>query len=455
MNTLLLLLVAAAACALFANRRARRQAVALGGIDRLSALPGHYAICAALWCLLPALAVYAMASLSHERLLLWHLAEDLRRLVHLGNGDPRWILQLLQTVAAGGHHDDALVLEAAQRYAAHGARLDSWSTALAIAIAIASGAIAWLKVAPVVRARHQLERFAYGCLLASTTVAVLATVGIVLSVLFESLRFFAAVSPLDFLFGLQWSPQLAMRDDQQGSSGAFGVVPLFLGTLVVSAVAMTVALPAGLLGAIHMSEYASPRARNTLKPLIEVLVGIPTVVYGFIAALSVAPLVKELGGALGLAVASENALAAGLVMGIMIMPFVLSLSDDVIRAVPNALREGALALGATRAEMITQVVLPAALPGIIGGGLLAISRAIGETMIVVMAAGLAAKLSANPLDAMTTVTVQIVTLLLGDQAFDNPKTLAAFALGLTLFVTTLALNIAALLVVRRYHEAYD
>ncbi len=440
----------------FAGRRAKRQAVTvLSDAGRLGALPRHYAICAALWCLLPALAVYIAVLAGHEQLLRWYLGDDLRQLAHLAAGDPRWVLQLLQEVVVNGGHEDAMVWEAAQRCAAYSTRIDVWRTVLAIAIATGGGVVGYLQVSPAIRARHRLERFAYGCLLASTCVAVLTTVGIVFSVLFESLRFFSAVPPLDFLLGLHWSPQTAIREGQEGSSGAFGVVPLFVGTLVVSAVAMMVALPAGLLGAIHLSEYASQRARNILKPLIEILVGVPTVVYGFIAALSVAPLIKQLGEWLGLTVASENALAAGLVMGVMILPFVLSLSDDVISAVPASLREGALALGATPAEMITQVVLPAALPGIIGGGLLAVSRAIGETMIVVMAAGLAANLSANPLDAMTTVTVQIVTLLVGDQAFDSPKTLAAFALGLSLFIVTLSLNVISLLVVRRYHEAYD
>jgi len=240
-----------------------------------------------------------------------------------------------------------------------------------------------------------------------------------------------------------------------GSSGSFGAIPLFAGTMLISFIALCVAVPIGLLAAIYLSEYAGPRVRTVAKPLLEILAGVPTVVYGFFAALVVAPFIRDFGSSLGLSVASESALAAGFVMGIMIIPFVSSLSDDVINAVPQSLRDGALALGATHAETIRKVIFPAALPGIVGGILLAASRAIGETMIVVMAAGLAANLTANPLEAVTTVTVQIVTLLTGDQEFDSPKTLAAFALGLMLFVVTLILNVIALHVVRKYREQYD
>jgi phosphate transport system permease protein len=248
---------------------------------------------------------------------------------------------------------------------------------------------------------------------------------------------------------------MAIRSDQVGSSGAFGAVPLFTGTLLIAGIALLVAVPLGLLSAVYMAEYAAPRFRAVVKPLLEILAGIPTVVYGFFAALTVAPFIRDAGTALGLTVASESALAAGLVMGIMIIPFVSSLADDVITAVPHSLREGSYGLGATKSETITLVVLPAALPGIVGGVLLAASRAIGETMIVVMAAGLAANLTANPLEAVTTVTTQIVTLLVGDQEFDSPKTLAAFALGLVLFTITLALNMVALSIVNRYREKYD
>jgi phosphate transport system permease protein len=274
-------------------------------------------------------------------------------------------------------------------------------------------------------------------------------------VLFESIRFFRIVPVTEFLFGLQWSPQMAIRADQVGSSGAFGAVPLFTGTLLIAGIAMAVAVPVGLFAAIYLAEYAKRQVRAVVKPVLEVLAGIPTVVYGFFAALVVGPMLREMGVSLGIPVASESAMAAGLVMGIMIIPFVSSLADDMITAVPQSLRDGSYGLGATQSETIRRVVFPAALPGIVGGVLLAISRAIGETMIVVMAAGLGANLTANPLEAVTTVTTQIVTLLVGDQEFDSPKTLAAFALGLVLFLATLTLNIVAQQVVRRFREQYE
>jgi phosphate transport system permease protein len=283
-------------------------------------------------------------------------------------------------------------------------------------------------------------RLVMGVLIACSTVAVLTTIGIVLSLVFESIQFFQIVPVSDFLFGMHWSPQTAIRTDQVGSSGAFGVIPLLAGTLLISAIALTVSGPVGLYAAIY---------------LLEVLAGIPTVVYGFFAALFVAPLLRHGGETIGLDVSSESALAAGLVMGVMTIPFVSSITDDAITAVPSTLKEGALAMGATRSEMIRQVVLPAALPGIAGGMLLAVSRVIGETMIVVMAAGLTANLTLNPLEAVTTVTVQIVTMLTGDQQFDSAKTLSAFALGLLLFMVTLVLNVIAQRIVKKYREQYD
>jgi phosphate transport system permease protein len=320
---------------------------------------------------------------------------------------------------------------------------------------IAAALLVRRRITPALRARNQVEGILTLILIACSTLAIFTTIGIILSVLYEAIRFFRAVPVTDFLFGLDWSPQMAIRKDQVGSSGAFGAVPVFLGTALISAIAMVVAVPIGLMSAIYLSEYAGKRFRAVAKPLIEVLAGIPTVVYGFFAALTVAPFIRAAGEFLGMNVASESALAAGLVMGIMIIPFVSSLSDDFINAVPQSLRDGAYSLGATKSETIRQVIMPAALPGIIGGVLLAVSRAIGETMIVVMAAGLSANLTVNPLQAVTTVTVQIVTLLVGDQEFDSPKTLAAFALGLILFVVTLCLNVIALYVVRKYREQYE
>jgi phosphate transport system permease protein len=328
-------------------------------------------------------------------------------------------------------------------------------TAIVLAVGIAGLLVARSRISPQLRARNAVERIVQGLLIACSLVAVLTTIGIILSVLFEAMRFFARVPWYEFLFGLTWSPQTAIRADQVGASGAFGAVPLFVGTGLIAAIAMLVAVPVGLFSAIYLAEYAHPRFRAWAKPVLEVLAGVPTVVYGFFAAITVGPFLRTWGEAIGLDVSSESALAAGLVMGVMIIPFVSSLADDMITAVPQSLRDGAYALGATKSEAIRQVVLPAALPGIVGGTLLAISRAIGETMIVVMAAGLAANLTLNPFEAVTTVTVQIVTLLVGDQEFDSPKTLAAFALGLVLFVTTLALNVLALHIVRKYREQYE
>lgn len=305
------------------------------------------------------------------------------------------------------------------------------------------------------RARTYVERFIQGVLIALSIVAVLTTFGIVMSLAFESWRFFEQVPLNEFLFGLQWSPQTALRADQAGSSGAFGAVPIFAGTFLIMLVAMAVAGPIGLMVAIYLAEYAHPTTRKIVKPLIEILAGIPTVVYGFFALLTVGPTIRNFAETLGFAVPTQSAIAAGVVMGIMIVPLISSLSDDVISAVPQSLRDGSLALGATKSETMKQVIFAGALPGIIGAFLLAISRAIGETMIVVMAAGRAANLTGNPFEAVTTVTVQIVALLTGDQEFDSAKTLAAFALGLVLFVITLLLNVIALTIVRRYREQYD
>ena len=350
---------------------------------------------------------------------------------------------------------DPALQAAADRYASMKSTAGAAVLAIGLAVGGAGFGWAWRRISPSLRARNKVERVVNIVLILSSCVAIVTTIGIVLSVLFESIRFFSIIPFWDFLFGLQWSPQTAIRADQVGSTGAFGAIPLFTGTLMITLIAMLVALPVGLFAAIYMAEFASPRFRNVTKPILEILAGVPTVVYGFFAALVVAPAIRGIGESIGLDVASESALAAGIVMGIMIIPFISSLSDDAIVAVPNALREGSLAMGATRSETVVKVILPAALHGIVAACLLAVSRAIGETMIVVMAAGLAANLTANPLDAVTTVTVQIVTLLVGDQEFDSAKTLAAFALGLMLFVVTLALNVFALHIARKYREQYD
>ena len=324
-------------------------------------------------------------------------------------------------------------------------------------LALAGGGWALRRLDPRLRARTWVERALMALLIFASLVAIVTTAGIIFSLIFESLRFFERVPLTEFLFGTRWSPQTAIRADQVGSSGAFGALPLFWGTIFIGAIiAMAVAVPLGLLSAIYLNQYAGPGVRRVLKPALELLAGVPTVVYGYFAALTVAPAVRDLAVALGVRDASaESALAAGLVMGIMIIPFVSSMADDAITAVPQAMRDGSLAMGATQSETVRNVLVPAALPGIVGGILLAVSRAIGETMIVVMAAGLAANLTINPFQSVTTVTAQIVQLLTGDQEFDSAKTLSAFALGLVLFLITLVLNIYALRIVKKYREAYE
>ncbi|PWK59141.1 phosphate ABC transporter permease subunit PstC [Roseicyclus mahoneyensis] len=311
------------------------------------------------------------------------------------------------------------------------------------------------QVAAEFRARQAAERIVHGLMVACSLVAILTTVGIVFALVYEAYRFFEMVPVMDFLFGTRWEPQIPIRADQVAAVGAFGWLPVILGTVVIGTVAMLIATPIGLLTAIYLNEFAPKSVRAVVKPVLEILSGVPTVVYGFFAILVVAPALRGTGADLGIAVSSNTALAAGGVMGIMLIPFISSFADDALTAVPRSLRDGSLALGATRGETMLKVLFPAAIPGIVGGILLAVSRAIGETMIVVMAAGLIARMTINPLDSVTTVTVQIVTLLIGDTAFDNPKTLAAFALGLMLFILTLGINILALRIVRKYREIYD
>jgi phosphate transport system permease protein len=436
----------------------RALTVAQGKIRNLHSLPGYYGLYVALWSGLPALLIVGVW-LAFEGSIISNLVIAALPQTILDQGPDRITLVLneVQNVVHGRVYGEpsAEIVTAAEHYRQLQS-ISHWALiALVLSVALGAGAYTLNKVKPKHRARNGVEAIIIGLLLASSTVAVLTTVGIVLSVLFESIRFFQSVPVTDFLFGLEWSPQTAIRSDQVGSSGAFGAVPLLAGTLLITLIAMVVAVPIGLMSAIFLAEYANEKFRAVAKPMLEILAGIPTVVYGFFAALTVAPFIRDLGGQFGLNVASESALAAGLVMGIMIIPFVSSLSDDVINAVPQAMRDGAYGMGATRSETVRRVVLPAALPGIMGGILLAFSRAIGETMIVVMAAGLAANLTANPLESVTTVTVQIVTLLVGDQEFDSPKTLAAFALGLVLFVITLILNVLALYIVRKYREELE
>jgi phosphate transport system permease protein len=440
--------------------RARAGAFANAAGDRRHSLPAYHGWYVALWAVLPALLFLALWSSALPGLVNnATLADPAAVALPASPMERGAILSEVRGLADG-------TLQAAfnpiadrllPAFRAATTRYGLIGLTLALLIAAAGSTYAFTRLRPTFRARTQVERVTMALLIIASLIAILTTIGIVASLLFESLRFFSQVSPLEFLFGTHWSPQTAVRPDQVGSTGAFGAVPLFWGTVFIGAIiAMIVAIPLGLMSAIYLTQYAKPRVRRWMKPLLEILAGVPTVVYGYFAALTVAPVIRDFAAALGVPDASsESALAAGLVMGIMIIPFVSSMADDSIAAVPQSMRDGSLALGATTSETIRRVLVPAALPGVVGGVLLAVSRAIGETMIVVMAAGLSANLTANPFASVTTVTTQIVQLLTGDQEFDSPKTLAAFALGLVLFLVTLVLNIVALRVVKRYREAYE
>lgn len=459
----------------FAAGRARAlvQTSPSGRERRARALPNQHAAYVVIWTVLPALgllAVYALiAPVVLRSMILGAVDADV-----IGSGPVarevffRTVLQLGAEGPVAGTVTDA--------HHAAADRLAQLRALGAIGVAAVAAGLAGLgfwfarsRISPMFPARQRVELVIKAGLFVCSAVAIATTFGIVVSMLGESLRFFFQLPedwwriwtwetrvPLnEFLFGLKWAPQTALRADQVGQSGAFGAVPLFFGTLYITIIAMAVAAPLGLMSAIYLAEYASDAVRAFAKPMLEILAGVPTVVYGFFALTTIGPAIRTAAAALGLDAPVQSALSAGVVMGVMIIPFVSSLSDDVIAAVPKSLRDGALAMGATRSEMITQVVLPAALPGVMAALLLAVSRAVGETMIVVMAAGQAAKISANPLESLTTITVQIVTLLKGDQEFDSAKTLSAFALGLVLFIITLTLNIIALGVVKRYREKYD
>ena len=443
--------------------RSRAQGIALQGRGMLHSMPSYHGLFTASAVLVPMIAIFAVAAplltrFAETSALAMFPAEvasdELRRGATL-----RDLYNLMAGEYSGTPSPE--LRDAADRLAST-LTTGRW---VIYVVGVLAGLVAMMlslgRVKPTFRARNHFERFVLLLLVISATVAILTTIGIVFSVLYETIRFFFDPSlkgkPTipEFLFGTEWNPQAAMRADQGDIRTAYGFIPLLTGTLLITVIAMLISGPLGLFSAIYLSEYATPRFRAWAKPILEILAGIPTVVLGFFAALTVAPLVRGSGEYFGLDVASESALAAGLVMGMMIIPFISSLSDDVINSVPQSLRDGAYALGATRSETIKQVVLPAALPGIVSAFMLAISRAIGETMIVVMAAGLAAKLTINPLEAVTTITVQIATILVGDQEFDSAKTLAAFALGFVLFFVTLVLNVIALTIVRRYREQYD
>jgi phosphate transport system permease protein len=430
-----------------------------GRTYQLHSRPAYHASFVAAWVGIPATLLLLVWLLVQgpvlDRLIMASLPEEV--VAGKGVGELSLILSQIKSVAGGtsfGQVEPA-ILEA-------GRRLEAWRRigemamfTSAVVLALLALVIVQSRISPDFRARQAVERILDWLMIACAVVAILTTLGIVISLLLEAIRFFRLVPVTEFLFGLRWEPQIAIRPDQASAGGAFGAIPVFVGTFLIAFIAMAVAVPIGLLSAIYLTEYATSRFRAIVKPVLEILAGIPTVVYGFFAVLVVSPALRTFGEALGIPIAPNSALVAGGVMGIMIIPFISSLSDDALTAVPSSMRDGSLAMGATKNETILRVLLPAALPGIMGGILLAVSRAIGETMIVVMAAGIIATLTLNPFQPVTTVTVQIVTLLIGDTEFDNPKTLAAFALGLTLFLSTLVLNVIAIRIVRRYREQYE
>ena len=466
-NLIVVILVGVAVAYVLGRGRSLAIADHLGGIKHLNSLPFYYGTQAALWCAIPCLILLGLWTAFDDsiirQMIMQHLTPEQ---LDLSKQELALLINRIESVASGINLQVSPdIAAAAERVEAMRQISQTLLTVIIICGLILLALWGWTQVKAEYRARNSVERVFMLFLLVCSTLAIFTTVGIVLSVLFESIRFFSQIPITEFLFGTQWSPQLAIRADQVGSSGAFGAIPLFTGTLLISAIAMLVAVPTGLMTAIYLAEYANKNVRAIVKPLLEILAGIPTVVYGFFAALTVAPMIQNalegwqlslIAFTIGpLEVSGESALAAGLVMGVMIIPFVSSLSDDVITAVPQSLRDGSLGLGSTRSETIKKVIFPAALPGIVGAILLAVSRAIGETMIVVMAVGTAAKLTINPLESVTTVTVQMTTLLIGDHEFDSAKTLAAFALGLVLFVITLGLNFFALRIVKKYREQYD
>lgn len=490
--TWLFLIVLALAIVGYVIGRSRAMASAGGDIRQLHSLPNYYGINAALFVVVPSLLLLAVWLIvqpivienSVEGMIpddryagsgeLSLIMSDVRRVAEgldlavekgvlteetvrsLGTDSTNIREQLGELGVALGSDVDSSTLSAAQQYRSLSGTSLMIRNGLVLVLAIAGLALAITRTNKDFRARNTVETVVLWLLIGAASIAVLTTVGIVLSLIFNTIEFFRLYPAADFFFGLNWSPSFSGR----GGSSQLGILPLFWGTIYISLIALAVAVPVGLFAAIYLSEYASPLVRSVAKPLLEVLAGIPTIVYGLFALLTVGPLLVSVfgdGGLLGVGWMGGGTavMTAGLVMGIMLIPFVSSLSDDIINAVPQAMRDGSLGLGATHSETIRQVVLPAALPGIVGAVLLAASRAIGETMIVVLGAGAAARLSLNPFEAMTTVTAKIVSQLTGDADFASPEALVAFALGMTLFVITLGLNIFALWIVRKYREQYE
>lgn len=452
---ILLLLITGLGLVGWLSARARAAMLARRPDGRLHSLPGYHGWYVALWLVLPAALFLAVWTNVTPALITNDVLASQQASQLPPQGFERSAILGDARSVATGERRIANNPAAGPLVAPYRAAISKYRTigiAATLALLLASGGYAFTRIKPQFRARARVEKLVMLLLFGASLVAILTTFGIVLSLVFESIRFFEMVSPTELLFGTTWKPESGTPEPN-----TFGAIPLFWGTILIGAIiAMIVAIPIGMMSAIYLTQYARPRVRQWVKPMLEILAGVPTVVYGYFAALTVAPAFRDFAAMIGVPNAStESALAAGVVMGIMIIPFVSSMADDSINAVPQAMRDGSLALGATSNETIRQVLIPAALPGVMGGILLAVSRAIGETMIVVMAAGLSANLTANPFASVTTVTAQIVKLLTGDQEFDSAKTLAAFALGLVLFVVTLLLNIVALRIVKKYREAYE
>ncbi|MGD9477756.1 phosphate ABC transporter permease subunit PstC [Shinella sp. G-2] len=491
--SLLLLIVAAIGVVGYLIGSWRANALAGGKLSNLHSRPGYYGSFVAIWAMLPAVVV----------LFVWVIASPMYISSTVRAGFPEEVkaepqatqnlnYNMISAIARGfkvltGEEREALFKEGAAArdiLAAKGVPLaaepapymlksagdlnrmttnsNTWLSVVAVLTAAAGALLAYRSITPRFRARNRVEGVMLVGLIAASSIAILTTVGIVTSMFTEAVHFFNMVPAWEFFFGTVWDPRFAAAG-ATASAGQFGLIPLLAGTLYIGLVAMLVAVPVGLFAAIYMSEYASRHVRSVAKPLLEVLAGIPTIVYGFFALVTVGPFLRDISAQLnGLVtgnysnfIQAQSVLTAGFVMGIMLIPYVSSLSDDIITAVPRALRDGSLGLGATRSETIKRVILPAALPGIVGALLMTASRAVGETMIVVLAAGVAARMQLNPFEPMTTVTVKIVNQLTGDLEFTSPQTLVAFALGITLFFITLCLNIYALYIVRKYREQYE
>lgn len=454
---LLLILLSLSYSLGWSKARAFATASGTAATGRAHSRPQYHGARLAIWTLIPAIVVLAVWGLFGDTISRSYILGLLPADIASQTGPAlETAIQRVRSIASG--FGVAGELAPHEQAAGDALRQFNLIATLLVIVAAAGLGIAGLiyaraRITPRLRARNQVERVVGLLLLACSAVAILTTVGIVVSLLTEALRFFSFVNPLDFFFGTVWQPGFSTTGNE--ATGGYGILPLLWGTFMVSAIAILVALPIGLMSAIWLNQYAPARIRGIVKPIIEILAGIPTIVYGFFALVTVGPFLAGIGSVIGIDIRATSALTAGVVMGVMIIPFISSLSDDILNQVPRAMRDGAYGLGATQSETIRNVLLPAALPGIVGAFLLAVSRAIGETMIVVLAAGNAPILRANPFEPTSTVTVSIVNQLTGDTDFAGPQSLVAFALGLTLFAMTLILNIVALYIVRRFREQYE